>query len=287
VENVDSGLIRSQIDSAIKGLPALPTAVVKVLEETAKPDPSSSKIEEYISADQAIASKLLRVVNSAYYGLSRQVTSISQAIVILGNVQVRNLTLGVGAASCLASTSPDLTEKLHKFWLHSFATGSCAVKLGNTLRLDFSAREILFTAGLLHDIGRLFMYSNFYQMYEGVFTYASENGLTIDEAEVAVMGMNHAEIGGYIATKWSLPESLINVITHHEDPSHPEASVAAWAVHCADTLTKHYYGDAFDSALSAPALAWLKLDADDLDEIKRETEEKTQEAAAMFNVLAA
>ena len=97
VVDAEALVIRKRLEQSLKELPPLPTAVAKVLDETNKTEPDLHRIDEIIAGDQALASKVLRIVNSAYYGLSRQVTSVGQAVMILGIQQVRTITLSVGA----------------------------------------------------------------------------------------------------------------------------------------------------------------------------------------------
>src|ERR1700712_3732037 len=122
VQETNINFVRRQIARALQDLPALPSVVGKVLSETENPNATAASIEKMISSDQVLASKVLRVVNSAYYGLSGQVTSLGQAIVILGMQQIRNLVLSVCALSQVKPTTPRQHEVLKQFWLHSFGT---------------------------------------------------------------------------------------------------------------------------------------------------------------------
>src|SRR5436190_6608594 len=116
--------VKKSIEKSVQDLPALPSVVTRILRETESPDACAQNIERMISAEQALASKVLRVVNSAYYGLSGQVTSLSQAIVILGLQQVRNLVLSVSAISSIKPRTPRQQETMKMFWQHSFGTAA-------------------------------------------------------------------------------------------------------------------------------------------------------------------
>src|SRR5579862_2853858 len=142
--------IQRSIQKTLRELPALPDAVLRVVEETNKQDPSAQQIERFVSSDQALASKVLRVVNSAYYGLSGQVTSLSQSIMILGIQQVRNLVLSVGAISMFEVKGPRQQDTLRRFWLHAFSCAAAAQIIATAKKLDRNSQETVFVGGLLH-----------------------------------------------------------------------------------------------------------------------------------------
>ncbi|RYG88041.1 HDOD domain-containing protein, partial [bacterium] len=119
-------LVRRSLEGSIKELPPLPTAVLKILEVMARPDPSANDIEAVVASDPALTAKMLRVVNSAYYGLARQISNVGQAVVILGLQQVRNVTLAVGASSTFKGSGERQQERLNEFWVHAFGTSATA-----------------------------------------------------------------------------------------------------------------------------------------------------------------
>ncbi len=288
--NQTNTFVQKSIEKALADLPALPSVVTRVLHETESPSVSAAAIEKLIATDQALASKVLRVVNSAYYGLSGQVTSLGQAIVILGMQQIRNLVLSVGAMSALKTTTPRQQEVLKLFWLHSFAAAACGGLICKKKKVPAREAEAVFVAGLLHDIGRLFLFATFTQTYDQVIKFASEKKIVVERAEVLLLGMNHGGIGAEMAKKWNLPPLLVDLIGTHEGPFTEGDDPMKFVLHYADTLTKHLY---FPNCEPAPvdidpcAIAWLDFSAEDEEWIRSETEMKIEEASALFGLLAA
>lgn len=288
--NLDNNFLRLGLEKSLRDLPALPGIVTQVLQETQSPDVSAQKIEKLLSSDQALASKVLRVVNSAYYGLSGQITSLSQAIMILGMPQVRNLVLSVSAISTMKPKTPRQEETLKCFWLHAFGTANATQSIARAKRLNVGDSETMLLGGLLHDVGRLFLYSTFSQTYDQVLKYAADHQITPIEAEKRLLQMSHSEIGGVMARNWNLPESLTQLIESHEGPFTPETPSTILAVHVGDTVTKHLYElpeGAVPETLDPAAETWLGYSPEEFEELRRETAGRIEEAANLFGAMAA
>ncbi len=282
--------IQRSIQKTLRELPALPDAVLRVVEETNKPEPSASQIERYVSSDQALASKVLRVVNSAYYGLSGQVTSLGQSIMILGMQQVRNLVLSVGAITMFEVKGARQQDMLKRFWLHAFATALGAQIIGRSKNIDRNSQEIVFVGGLLHDIGRLFLFANFTAAYDQLIKRALASSISVEMAEWSLLGIGHAEVGQMMAEQWRLPQQLIDVIAEHEGPLDGTEDATVMCVHIADALAKfHYYAGSTIPALAIDPLAmeWLGLSDEEFQALCEEVHDKTSEAVALFQQMAA
>jgi putative nucleotidyltransferase with HDIG domain len=268
----------------------LPGIVARVLKETENQEVSAQSIEKLLSSDQALASKVLRVVNSAYYGLSGQITSLSQAIMILGMPQVRNLVLSVSAISTMKPKTPRQHETLKLFWLHAFGTAAATQIIAQQKRMKVNDTEALFLGGLLHDIGRLFLYSMFTQTYDQVLKHAQDKQIPVTEAEEKLLGLNHSEIGAAMATAWKLPPSLIELIDKHEGPFEASDDPTIFAVHTGDIITQHLYYTS-ESVVMTPidpiAQDWLGYTEDELEDLRAQTSRKIEEASALFGLLAA
>lgn len=282
--------VKTSIEKSVQDLPALPSVVMSILKETESPDACAHRIERMLASEQALTSKVLRVVNSAYYGLSGQVTSLSQAIVILGLQQIRNLVLSVSAYSAIKPRTARQQETMKVFWLHSFGTAAATQIIAQRKRLSIQDSETAFVGGLLHDIGRLFLFSNFTQTYDQVIRYAEQRKMPIEKAESRLLGLNHGEVGAQMAEHWKLPKQLIKIISDHESPSSDVLDPLVYALNVADWVTKDLYFDPEKVESQAPpdfVMEWLSFTPEDLDWLKDETKSKVEDAQNMFGLLAA
>jgi putative nucleotidyltransferase with HDIG domain len=278
------------LNKALEDLPAMPGIIIRVLEETEKSEPSAATLESIICADQAIASKVLRVVNSAYYGVQGRVSSVGQAVVILGTKQVKNLVLSAAAMSTMPTASPSHTDALRSFWVHSYATAAAAQLVAKIKDLPSVDVETVFVGGLLHDVGRLFLITHFPELYTKALDRAAEVGGGLEEIEQEIFGAGHAEIGAAVAERWSLPGQLIDIVRLHEGPLPDDASVPVIVVHAADEMAKTLFQSdqsilSFD--IDPLAQDWLGFSRDEFRAVRDETVEKVEQASGVFGLLSA
>jgi putative nucleotidyltransferase with HDIG domain len=278
------------INKALEDLPAMPGIIIRVLEETDKAEPSAAALEAIISSDQAIASKVLRVVNSAYYGVQGRVSSVGQAVVILGTKQVRNLVLSAAAMSAIPARSAGQVDALRSFWTHSYATAAAAQLIAKAKDLPSVDAETVFIGGLLHDVGRLFMLSLFPELYDDAIDRAAAAGGGLEAYEKTLFGASHSEVGAAVAEKWSLPEQLVSIVRDHEGPFDDDSSIPVLVVHCADAMAKSLFGtgDAilqFD--IDPVAQDWLGFGPEDFRTLREEASERVEQASGVFGLLSA
>jgi HD-like signal output (HDOD) protein len=283
--------LKKYIDKAMVDLPAMPAVVVQIIEATDKETVSTAMIESHLNSDAAIAAKLLKVVNSAYFGLPKQVSHTGQAIAILGIQQVRNLVMSLGVMNALTSTSPKIQEAQLNFWRHSFGSAACAQALALKSGLDRKGQELAFISGLLHDIGRLFMVTAFFPQYQHVLDEAMKQGKSLVEVEMGVMGVAHDELGAVLAERWNFPDRLVQVVRLHERPDgvlESELLQLVGCVHAADRIASiGWLGEA-----SAPVWPWNSraMDAVGLcpkaiEPFKKATRERVEQAAQLLGSL--
>jgi len=278
---INPQLIRDALAKATNELPPLPNVLVKVLQLTENSDAGTvSEIETLIRSDQAISSKLLRVVNSAYFGLSGQVSSVSQAVVILGYQQVRNLVLSVSMLSGFSTVGAKGKAAQQNMWEVAFGTASAAQIIARKKRLDTKEQEMSFMGGLLQNIGGLFMLSTISRTYISVLEETENSGALLADIEKLRIDCTHAEVGGTLMEKWKLPQELLNVVVYHEDPSAaPESYGPIYVVHIADRLATAAAKtdgeiDIKDLKIDPAALAWLGWSDEELTWAVGEVREK-------------
>ncbi|HLK13874.1 MAG TPA: HDOD domain-containing protein [Fimbriimonadaceae bacterium] len=231
------------LERALADLPPLPEALAKVLAESRRNDVSAHSLEAIISTDQALSSKVLRVVNSAYYGLPGQVQSLGQACVILGVSQIRNLSLSMATMGSAHISAPGARDTHLRFWKHSFGAASAAQWLARKKNLGLAEEDLAFVGGLLHDIGRLFLFANFPEVYAEALAIAIKRELPIQTVEMELAGMDHAGIGARMARAWNLPDDVCNLIEFHESPFPEGMKPSLYAVHIGDCINEYVYED--------------------------------------------
>ena len=284
-----NGLLQVYIDKAMVDIPSLPTVIAEVVQAIEREGVSSRQIEEIVALDSAITVKLLKVVNSAYFGLPKQISSISQAISFLGLQQVRNLVLSIGVLNALRSDSPTVVELQRQFWEKSFGTAACARNIAERKRMPAKARDLVFVAGLLHDIGQLFLITFFTSPYLEVLKHSQSSSEPLIEIELRVLRVTHAEIGGVLAEKWNFPIALQEVIANHEEPKRPTDEPITACIHCADRLVSNTVKSTISSCggeLSQDMVEWLNLTDVERDEVKVEVEAQIVKAKELLGLIA-
>lgn len=198
----------------IRELPTLPAVLGKILSTAADPDASAIDLGRLIAADQSLSATLLKLVNSSYYGFYRQIKTVTQAIVVLGFLEVRNLTLTATAFQ----TFDALPSKYDRpqLWRHSLAVAIAADRIAKLLKRN---NEGCFESGLLHDIGKVVLDWLYPELFRNAVSEAQEKGISIADAEQATFGMNHATVGGLLGEYWNLPESVVEAIKFHHAPA--------------------------------------------------------------------
>jgi HD-like signal output (HDOD) protein len=281
-------LLQRYIDKAMVDLPALPAVVMQVVQASQKETVTTAQIEELLRTDAAITTKLLKVVNSAYFGLSRQVSDVGQAIAILGLTQVRNIVLSIGVLNALSSPNPRLAEGQRLFWLESFAAATCAQELARRKGLSPKDQELAFVAGLLHDIGRLFLYILFNQPYNNVLAEAVKRKTTIVATEKRIIGVTHSHLGGVLADKWNFPFDLADLIRNHEIAEGAPFEPLLGAIHAADRIAgKIAQGDGVSDLCpwNPEVRGWTGLDEAGLAELSASVEASLAKAAELVGGL--
>lgn len=217
---IDRNVLQQTLEKTLSDLPPLPAVVSRILQTVNDPNSSAEELNRLISMDQGLASKVLRIVNSAYYGFPKRISTITHAVVILGYNTVRNLVLGVSAFGQIGQKSMPYGLNRNAFWEHSVATAvaSCLVAQHRLGRMR-NAKEEAFIGGLLHDIGALFLDSYFPVQYAVTMAFAAREKKTSDEAESMVLGLDHLMVGRRIAYHWNFPNHLVAMIGEHHRPS--------------------------------------------------------------------
>jgi len=253
-----------------KNLPTLPGIVSKLTKMADDPDTTTEQMGRVISKDHILAAKLLKLVNSAFYGFPQRISSLSSAIILLGFSVVKSLIIS-------ASIFEFMEDQDVELWEHSLG---CAV-VCNVLakRLGVDDPEEVSTAGLIHDIGKVAIKMELPKEYAQINEMMVRKKVSMRVAEAEILGFDHAEAGGWLTRSWNLPKKLVEPIKSHHDPRMAkEEQLTSSIIHFSDILIRGMgYVHAADRKV--PPLnkrAWDLLDLSpvDLDEIIAEVEEK-------------
>jgi len=232
-----------QLISEVTELRPLPAVAVRALEIAEGEQFSAHELAQAISADQALTAKLLRLSNSAYYGFPRRITTVRDAVVLLGFRAVRSATL----ASCVIDTLPGGTVlDATTAWRFSVTTGLLAEVLS---RATQTHQDEAFTAGVLHNIGRLALDQQRPRELMASRNLARQQGLTLVEAQRLVLGFTDADLGGALALHWNFPDALANAVAHHHldmDALPDPKSVTAFVIRARLFARSHGINDGFD-----------------------------------------
>ena len=206
-------------------------------------DSSLEEVAQVIATDIGMTAKILKVVNSAFFGLKRQICSPVEAVTFLGLDTIKALALAVNAFSCFdgKTTGPISLENI---WAHSLQVARWSHRIG--CHENASQKEIheCFTAGMLHDVGKLALCSNLPASYRDVLELVNRDGLALPVAEEKIFGVNHAVVGGYLLRLWGLPARVVDTISFHHDPcnSSSETYLPLAAVHAANVFSNKING---------------------------------------------
>lgn len=227
---------REEILSKTREVPSLPSAAVRVVELLQDSNFNIAEITKTIEYDAGLTSNVLRLANSAYFGCPRTVSSVKDAIVRLGTNSVFPLVVGsaVGPMMNKAVIGYDLSPG--ELWEHSIAVAGGAKKLATFL--GSRPPEFVFTAAMLHDIGKVVL-GAFVEVDAGpIIDLAFEQRVAFDEAERRILGIDHAEVGAVLLEAWNLPADLVELIRwHHQPDQYPGEKLLADLLHVADELS--------------------------------------------------
>jgi putative nucleotidyltransferase with HDIG domain len=250
-------------------LPSLPGIITKLNSLSENEKSSVEQMAKVVASDQMLSARVLRLVNSPSYGFYK-VSTISNAMILLGVSVVKSLALS-------SSIFEIMEEHTVGLWEHSLGTAVAANVIAR--RLALPECEEIATSALLHDIGKVIIKINFKEEYEQVLALAASSGAAVRDAEIEILGIDHAAVGNLLIKYWNLPDKLIEPVSNHHDVARSELHRAKTAVvHLADVLIKAS-GFGFSGSETVPRIqtvAWEELGMDDeiLGDVVSELEDR-------------
>ncbi len=222
---------------SIRNLPTLPFVTTKVMETMNNPRSSASDLSKIISSDESLAAKVLRLVNSAYYGFPKPITTISHAVTILGFNTLRTIVVGISVSGLFPGKSEEGIFSRKSLWLHNLGTAVGAKTLARKIGRPDS--EEMFLAGLLHDVGKIILEEYVHEEFMNAVENSHSQKIPLFMAEQKILGAHHGEVGKYLADHWKLPAILSEAIRwHHELENTKEFQEVAAIVHTANHLAR-------------------------------------------------
>lgn len=228
--------------TGMESLPSLPSVYNELVKELQSSDTSIKRVEQIISRDLGMVTKIMQMVNSAFFGLRKHVSSPGQAIVLLGLDTIKALVL---SAQVLTQFNQSELEglSLESLWQHSMAVGGLAKQIAKTETTEQEAVDKAFIAGMLHDVGKLVFATKLPDDYRRALSVAKEEKIIPAEAERQVISASHAEVGGFLLGLWGFDESIVEALVYHHNPKNnlTKAYSSLTAVHAANAFV--YEGD--------------------------------------------
>jgi putative nucleotidyltransferase with HDIG domain len=274
---LEPAMIAANVVKGISHIATLPEITLSIIELVENPKSTSHDLNKVISNDPALCSRILKVVNSAFYGLPRQIGSIDRAISLLGLNAVKNLAIAASLAKLFKGGSLCNRFDAKDLWSHSVATAAACRLIATTLKVNFA--DEAFLAGLIHDIGIMVELQHDREKLASVF-----NKLEVDKdgncssdfmaIERSVFGCDHTLFGATLCESWKFPKSFVCVCGHHHDPKHlpHENRTLPWMVWIADRLSaeakRGFRLDLTSTEISDEALAAINMSRDQLAAVR-------------------
>lgn len=205
----------AQLLAGIEKIPTLPAVPMKILSLVDDPKSSVNDLQRFIMMDQSLTARILKISNSAFYGFARQISTVSQAVVILGYSAVKSLALSASVVQLFAKKGPGGFD-LPEFWKHSIFTGAIANAVA--VRVRYPLPEEGLAAGILHGVGKLILDQYCHDKFDLAVTKAQQDKRDLSSCEREVLGLDHSQIGALLAERWKLPPQLVESIRYYENP---------------------------------------------------------------------
>ncbi len=271
----------------IDDLPTLPSVVTQIIQLVEDPETSAADMNEIISQDPALTAKVLKLVNSAFYGFSRQISTVREAVVILGFNRVKSLALSASVFEVFQGPGTDEFDRVG-LWEHSVATGVGAEIVGK--RIEYHNPEEILVGGILHNIGKIVIDLYFHDELQDIFDYVRDRNSSMMEAEETTLGVAHPEIGAWLADEWDLPDQLIAGIRHYPQPAQApdELRELPMLIHVGDVFARTkdmgWTGDEVIPPFEEEVMKELDLQKSDIPGILEELESEMDDADVLLEL---
>ncbi len=233
--------IKQRIESIVNNLqqlPSIPDVATKIINMVNDPDVSFKAIAEEISKDQAMTTNILKLCNSAYYSMGKEITSLDRAIVTLGLKEIKDIVMLVATKPVLDKFVIGYDLAKGDMWKQGVVVANMAKKIAlHIKRKDIS--DVVFTGGIIHNVGKVVLALFVQSTFDDIMKAVEEKGITFLQAEEEIMGFNHQQVGEKILEKWKFPQVLRSIVRYYQEPENAPAEhqVEVSIVHIANVIT--------------------------------------------------
>ena len=272
----------------VQELSTLPTSFLHIMRALRDPNATVKKITKVIELDQAITMKILKLINSSFYGLSRTVSSVQQAIVLLGANTLENIVMSVSIFKAMSGMNKNELFDREAFWQHSIGVGVISRFIAAQTRC--CSTDDGFVAGIVHDIGKVIIDQYFPDHFKNVVRYVHTHKILFYNAERELLGVDHAEIGAKITDKWRLPPKLVEVIEKHHNfsPEREDAPLIA-LIQIADMAARKFKigsgGDNLIPPIYPATWEQLNLDPTSIDDWQEAIHTEVEDAKELLDMI--
>ncbi len=278
------------IEAYISRMPSLPTTVSKILQICNDPKTSPSDLNQVISLDPVLMGKVMKLINSAYYSLPNQITSLVRAIIMLGINTVKNLAISTAILGSLGKKGNFQAINMDGYWRHSICVGVTAKLIARYRKIDKTLLESYFVAGLLHDLGKIPLNNKLSKEYVEAISLTDKEHIPLFQCEKRLLGIDHTEVGKMIIENWKLGSDIEDAVSYHHNVLEYEGkntdivfAVCAANVF-ANTFEIGFSGDRYPEKLPKEVLEYLGIDWDFFDDIENEVNSEIEKAQIFLRV---
>jgi putative nucleotidyltransferase with HDIG domain len=225
---ISNKTVRDKI-TRVEHLPVLPRAYVRISDELSKADPSPKVVGDIVAEDIGLAGNILKLVNSAYFGLSRPLAAPQQAVIVLGINVIRSVILSLHVFKSFEGGG-ERSFSLAKLWAHCMRTASIARVIARVEGLAREDADNAYVAALLHDVGKLLLDAHCAEECRGIYREVREHNRLVAEVESERLGLTHAQVGAYLLGLWGLPSIVVNAVARHHTPAAEPGELCATGV---------------------------------------------------------
>jgi len=222
--------------STIKDMPSLPSIVMELLTSISDDKVTIGKITSILEKDPVLVAKILKVINSSYYSMRFDITSLKQAIVLLGLREIKRITIGTSVINTFNDSKDSTRFDRVSFWQHCLGCGKIAELIAE--KLNFPFKDEAFLGGLLHDIGKVVTNIFFYEDFMKVLEECRKPDISFRQAETMIIGADHAETGLWFAERWLFPDTIKDIIQHHHNLHESKNMLLCATIRFADLMCK-------------------------------------------------